>query len=107
MADEPGPEAPGPVFTENVPAQVGEVSAIASANAPFLFFDEVANFGFNNGIANVTLQAVRFISRPDRVVHDKVTVAHLRMSLPAAIALRAALDGVILSVTPKPPGEAN
>ena len=107
MADDPRREAPAPVFTESVPAQYGGLSAIASASAPFIYFDTVSNFGFNAGIANATLEATRFISTSDNVLHDRVIVAHLRMSLAAAVALRAALDGVILAATPKPPGEAH
>lgn len=57
MADDTKPATLLP--TEIIPSVVGELSAIASAQAPFIFFEGAANYGFNEGIANVTLEASR------------------------------------------------
>ena len=49
----------------------------------------------------MTLEAIRlYMIHPGQVVLDRVAVAHLRMSLPAAIALRNAIDGAILLANP-------
>ena len=39
------------------------------------------------------------------VTQDRVVVAHLRMNVPAALSLKAAIEGAILLATP-PPSEA-
>lgn len=100
MTDEAKP------LTENMPARAGELSALASAHAPFLYFDRAPVFWFDAGVAHVTLEAVRHIPFGNDVIHDRVIVAHLRMSFDAARLLRAALDGVLLAATPKPPEAA-
>ena len=101
------PDSPPPV--EIIPSRAGEVSAIASANAPIIYFDGAPTFGFNEGIANVTLEVVRMKYTNGKVVSDRVTVAHLRMGLPAMMRLKAAIDGAILIANPveKPEGKAN
>ena len=60
MPDKPAVTAP--VVTENIPASAGQISAIASANAPFVYFDSASPFGLLNGIAQVTLEANRLIA---------------------------------------------
>ncbi|MFZ5780663.1 MAG: hypothetical protein ACOY4R_10740 [Pseudomonadota bacterium] len=96
------PQAP-PV--EQVPGVAGGTSALASADAPFIYFDLVPNFGLNGGVANITLQAVRFHPTEEGgVIADRVTVAHLRMSFPAVQALKAAINGIELLAQPAPGG---
>jgi hypothetical protein len=86
---------------EVIPSRQGEISAIASAHAPFLYFDNAPNFGYNHGIINITLEAVRFMaSAGGQPTMDRVIVAHLRMSIPAAMSLKSALDGAMLLATP-------
>lgn len=85
---------------ENTPSHRGEISAMASAQAPFLYFDGAPNYGVNNGILNVSLEAVRFTPVGQDIVPDRVIVAHLRMSPQAALALRQALDRALLLITP-------
>ena len=92
---------------EFVPSVEGEVSAIGSADAPFIYFDLVPNYGFNRGVAKVTLEALRMHSNPAGVKQDRVVVAHLRMGIDAAVDLKRALDAVILMATPTPEGPAN
>jgi hypothetical protein len=69
--------------------------AEASALAPFIYFDLVPNFGFNGGIANLTLEAVRFtMETPGKVSGGRVAVAHLRTSLEGLRQLKAAIEGI-------------
>jgi hypothetical protein len=53
MPDETTPTLP----TEIIPSLPGQVSAIASASAPFIYFDIAQTFGFNAGVACITLEA--------------------------------------------------
>jgi hypothetical protein len=87
MADKPAPKPP----VETIPSVAGEISAIASAHAPFIFFDGAANFGINGGIANITLEAIRHVSAGGGVLQDRVIVAHLRMVPPDFKALETQL----------------
>jgi len=84
-------------------SHAGAISAIASANAPFIYIDGVPNYGVNHGVMNLTLEALRFQPGGQAgVLVDRVIVAHLRMSLPAAESLRAAIDAAFALVHPKP-----
>ena len=60
MTDKPAP--PAPVVTENIPSTGGQISAIASANAPFIYFDGASFFGLLHGIGQITLDANRLIA---------------------------------------------
>jgi hypothetical protein len=107
MADDANVKPP----VENIPSVEEGISAIASAHAPFLYFDVAPNFGCSHGIVNVTLEAARYLSRGSKVTMDRVVVAHLRMSLPAAASLKSALEGALLIAfptagTPSSPGAA-
>jgi hypothetical protein len=95
MAQNPDVKPP----VEVVPSVAGEISAIASAHAPFLYFDDATAFGHQNGIIRVTLEAARIMPAPGNpraAVTDRVIVAHLRMNVPAALALKAAIEGALL-----------
>ncbi len=74
----------------------GGLCELASAAAPFVYFDRAPNFGFNGAVANISLEAVRFAAPAEdqTVVADRVTVAHLRMTLDALRSLKAAIEGV-------------
>jgi hypothetical protein len=88
---------------EVVPSVAGEISAIASAHAPFLYFEDATAFGHHNGIIRITLEAARIIPAPGNpraVVTDRVVVAHLRMNVPAARSLKAAIEGALLLAAP-------
>jgi hypothetical protein len=83
-----------------------------SANAPFLFFDEAGMFGFSDGIIRITLTATRVLPQSSplpnvlyAVNRDRVVVAHLRISIPAAISLKDAIEGAILMSRPVAGGE--
>ena len=86
---------------EIIPSVAGEISAVASAHAPFLYFDNAPAFGYLNGIVRITLEAGRDMPTPGQTVaSDRVIVAHLRMNIPAALSLKAAIDGALLLATP-------
>ena len=105
MADEP--KKP---FVENIPSVSGEISAIASANAPFIYFEDARFFGLVNGVGKVALTAGRQIAldaQTGGVLFDQVIVAHLVGNMAAVRSLRAALDGIILMAEPKPEGPTN
>ncbi len=91
MTDKADPKAP-------VPAGFLPFSDLASAHAPFLYFEDVPTFGLLNGIVRVTLEASRLysVSPQDGATADRVVVAHLRMSIPAALSLKAAIEGALL-----------
>ncbi|MBI3198984.1 MAG: hypothetical protein HYZ40_16045 [Rhodospirillales bacterium] len=78
------------------PGASGDLCPLASAAAPFVYFDRAPNFGFNGAVANISLEAVRFATPADgaEVMADRVTVAHLRMTLDAMRSLKAAIEGV-------------
>jgi hypothetical protein len=97
MADDPNPKSP----VEVIPSVQGGISAIGSAHAPFLYFEDASAFGHLNGIIRVTLEASRiFPTGAGQVGIDRVIVAHLRMNIPAALSLKAAIDGALLLANP-------
>jgi hypothetical protein len=84
------------------------LSQSASAAAPFLYFDEASAFGHMNGVVRVTLETSQMIPLPDnRALSERVIVAHLRMSIPAAISLKNALEGALLMAVPTETGARN
>lgn len=95
---------------ENIPSVAGEISAVASANAPFIYFEDAPFFGLLNGVGKVSLTVSRQIaSDPERksVLFDRVIVASLVGNIPAIRSLRGALDGILLMAEPKPEGPTN
>lgn len=68
MADKP--KAADPIPTEQIPSVAGGVSAIGSAHAPVVFFDGVPTMGHYNGVAHLTLAAMRFLPGPEQVLTD-------------------------------------
>jgi hypothetical protein len=95
MTDKPHKETP-------VVRELPLVSELGSAHAPFLYFEDASAFGHINGIIRVTLEATRLY--PEAGEHgakiERVVVGHLRMNIPAARSLRAALDGALFLATP-------
>lgn len=96
-----------PVVTELIPSQAGGVSALASANAPIIFFDEVAGVGHYNGICHLTLNAMRFMAVGSDVRQDATVVAHLRMNWHALAALKDAITKIELLAKPPASSEKN
>ncbi|HEX3984503.1 MAG TPA: hypothetical protein VHX12_12470 [Acidisoma sp.] len=86
---------------ENIPSLQGSVSALGSADAPFLYFENAPAFGTMNGIIKVTLTATRdMVLLNGQIASDHVVVAHMRMNVHAAKALKAALEGALLLASP-------
>jgi hypothetical protein len=81
---------PVPVV-EQIPSVQGGVSAIASANAPLIFFDVSPTSGYYNGVAHITLEAIRSMSGGGSTATDRVVVAHLRMNFEGLMALKVAV----------------
>ena len=101
MADDPNPKPP----VEIIPSVQGGISAIGSAHAPLLYFDAASAFGVRNGVVRITLEADRIFPTGgggEAAAVDRVVVAHLRMSAPAAMSLKAAIEGVLLIEAPGP-----
>jgi len=96
LANQPDPGTP----IESIPSRNDGVSAIASAHAPFLYFDGAPTFGHSAGVIHVTLEAIRFHAGDGVVNRDRVTVAHLRMNALAAESLIRALQGALLLARP-------
>jgi hypothetical protein len=104
MADDPN-ESPQ---VATIPSKHGEVSAIASGNAPFMYMDLAHTFNFYDGVVGVTLEAVGRTPQADKKIEiNRVLVAHLRMSVEAAKNLRAALDNTIALSGPPPDTKPN
>lgn len=100
MADEPKPTR----IVEFLPSTEGSLSAIASGNAPIVYFDEVANFGTYSGIAHITLLAMRFLPAPDgQSGRDCVVAAHLRMNYVALKMLKDVTEQMIAQLESAPP----
>jgi hypothetical protein len=105
MSDKP--EVPPNV--EIIPSVAGGISGIASAKAPFIYFESAPFFALFNGIGKVAIEASRQIANaPNQgVLFDRVLVAHLVGNIHAIKSLRAALDGILLLAEPKPESPAN
>jgi hypothetical protein len=95
MVEETNAKSP----VEIIPSIEGGISAIASAHAPFLYFENAPAFGHMNGVIRITLTASRIIPG-DAASQDHVIIAHLRMSVPAAVSLKNAKDGALLLAAP-------
>ena len=101
MSDNPHPKSP----VEIVPSVQDGISALGSAHAPFVYFENASAFGHLNGVIQITLEAQRFFpSAPPAMaaVSDCVVTAHLRMNIPAAKGLKAAIEGALLLAAPAP-----
>jgi len=68
-----------PAFTENIPAVAGQVSAIGSMNAPFIFTDWIGSNGIHGGVVNITLEAVRHMLKRLR----RSAMSHASLGSPA------------------------
>src|SRR5215213_9600481 len=92
MADEPAEQKP----VETMPSKTDTMSALGSAQAPFIVFNTAPAFGTIGGLGCVTLTAARLmVTESGQIARDHVAVAHLRMTLSGATSLRDALNGLI------------
>ena len=102
MSDEPKPVR----TLETIPSTEGAISAIASGNAPIIFFDHTPTFGYYNGIAHITLTTMRFMPISEgKGGQDHMVTAHLRMNIQALKSLKATIEAIEKSIE-KPPSES-
>ncbi|WFU26235.1 hypothetical protein QA649_08525 [Bradyrhizobium sp. CB1717] len=80
------PETPG--TTQGL----ATISISSSERAPIIYFDGASCFGHHNGAIQIELAANLLMPVGAAVRVDVVQTAHLRCSVPAALALREALD---------------
>jgi hypothetical protein len=104
MADETAKQV---VVSEIIPGQADQVSGIGSLGAPFVYTDWIGGHGHNAGVASFTLEALRNMAVGDKVIRDRVVVAHLRMPLHTMRALKDAIEQVELMLKPPPSDQKN
>lgn len=80
---------------EAVKLVVEELDVTDPNGAPVVFFDFVTNVGFCDGVINVTLATARHLARGPEIKADAVASVFLRCSVPAAVALQAALQNAL------------
>ena len=106
MADEPNTKPP--VFTESIPSQAGQTSAIGSMSAPIIFTDWIGTFGLGqNAVVHICLEAVRHMPVGDQSVADRVIVAHLRMPFATLGVLKQTIEKIELMAKPAASTEKN
>ena len=107
MADKLDKSAP--TITENIPSKAGHTSALGSAAAPYIFFDEVRCWGFYSGVGHITLEALRFMpqSGADLIQPDLVVTAHLRFNGVALKQLKKAIEQIEAMAEAPPSTSAN
>ena len=106
MADEP--KVKPPVFTESIPSQAGQTSALGSMSAPIIFTDWIGTFGLGqNGVVHICLEAVRYMPVGDQSVADRVIVAHLRIPFATLGVLKQTLEKIELMAKPPASTEKN
>jgi hypothetical protein len=98
MPDEPAVSSPIP----QIP-----LSKLGSVIAPIIYFEGAPNFGFNEGIANITLEALVYTSVNGAIITERQTIAHLRTSAQGLARLKSAIEGIELLAKPAPEGRAN
>ena len=94
MARKPKQSTQSAPITEHIPSVKGGLSALASANAPIIFVDQVVTAGFYNGIAHMTLTALRFVSVNGAPTDDLMVTGYLRMNWAAVMALKSAITHI-------------
>lgn len=105
----PALAVPEVVFLECLTSANGGISAMASAHAPFVYFDAAPFFGIDDGVCEMTLVSRRMTAQTlaGPVGTDLVTVAHLRCGVEALLRLRRAIDGILVLRQPSPSEAAN
>lgn len=99
---------PKRLVTEFIPSKEGDISGLASANAPFIYFENAPAYGVLSGTIRVTLTASRVMPISDQEVKiDHVVVAHLRMNAVSARLLKDTLEKVLLVAAESTPNKAN
>jgi hypothetical protein len=102
-------ESSKPFVVETVPSVRNGISALASANASFTYFDASSYYGVINGTGQITLEAARIFGADadGTPIIDRVVVAHLRGNIQAIRNLKTAVDGILAMVEPRQEGLSN
>jgi hypothetical protein len=77
-------------------AQSEHLPPLASSGAPFIYTDWIGAYGNTGGVATFTLEAMRNLTVGDKVVRDRVVVAHLRMPIQTMIDLKNSIEQLVL-----------
>jgi hypothetical protein len=106
MADDP---APVPQFGT---MKLGDaIVALSPIPMNVIYFEEAPSLSHMNGIIGITLAVTGNVpdAASEGIKRCASIVAHLKCNVPAALALRAALDSALLLAQPveKPEGKAN
>jgi len=88
-----------------MPDAPAKLTVTDTGMAPYIYFEGAPNFGFTNGIINVTLAANRHLLTDGAPVSEVVATAQLRCNVPAALELRNVLDAALL-LAAQPQGSA-
>jgi len=83
------------------PAAQNIIVPVGGLEAPVLYFDDVTNFGCNNGVVNATLVAAVHLPQTDGKIGVTFRVqCLLRTSIPGAVSMREAMKKAILLAMP-------
>ncbi|MCC0000215.1 MAG: hypothetical protein H6870_14780 [Methylobacteriaceae bacterium] len=77
-----------------------QLAPMGSALAPIIYFDAAPNYGFNAGVANITLETMIHIASGDGLTSLRQIVAHLRMNAIGLAALKEAINQIELLAQP-------
>jgi hypothetical protein len=109
MADDAAPVV-AHIGTGSLDVGGGVALPLSQIPMPVIYFDNAPSLSAVNGIIGVTLVVTGNVPAPDgKVAMCASVVAHLKCSIPAAIALRSALDSALLLAAPveNPKGKSN
>lgn len=84
--------------------------ALSPTPIPVIYFDSAPSLSHLNGIIGITLVVSGNVPAPnDTVISVASVVAHLKCNIPAALALKAAIESALLLARPaeNPDGPAN
>jgi hypothetical protein len=88
-----------------------EFVALSPIPLNIVYFEECPSFSHMNGIIGITLAVTGNVpeASTEAVKRTASVAAYLKCNIPAAMALRAAIDGALLLAQPvdKPEGKAN
>jgi hypothetical protein len=88
----------------------GNYLAISSTPMPVIYFDHAPTLSHLNGVIGVTLVVTGNVPASDgKIINCASVVAHLKCNIPAALALKGAIESALLLAQPveKPEGKAN
>lgn len=105
-ADRPQLELVPPGQPTKLVADAG-AAAVASACAPWVYFDAVTVSGVSGGVAFLTVEAMRHLDVNGVPLKDFVVTGHLRCPLSALGTLKQAIEQIEALVRPGPAAARN